>query len=55
MQLVILLVIKLLIKLQKLEKLRNRIIQKPFQVCMMKKYIKKDIYLLTKDDDMRLI
>ena len=39
----ILLVIKLLIKLQKSQKIHNRIIQKQLQMNIIKKYLKKDI------------
>ena len=45
-QLVILLVIKLLIKLQNFCK---SVIQKQLQINMVNNYLKKDIYLQTKD------
>ena len=45
-QLVILLVIKLLIKLQNF---CNSVIQKQLQINMVNNYLKKDIYLQTKD------
>ena len=48
-QLVIWLVIKLLIELQKFQKNHNRIIQKKLEIKMIKKYLKKDIYLQNKD------
>ena len=37
--------IKLLIEFQMSQKLQNRIIQKQLQMNMIKKYLKKDIYL----------
>ena len=40
---VILLVIKLLIKFQKFQKIDNKIIPKQLQMRMIKKYLKKDI------------
>ena len=39
------LVTELLIKLQKPQTLYNRIIRKQLQMKMIKKYLKKDIYL----------
>ena len=45
-QLVILLVIKLLIKLQSF---CSSVIQKQLQINMVNNYLKKDIYLQTKD------
>ena len=42
-QLVILLVIKMLMKLQKFQKIHNKIIQ--LQMSMIKKYLKNDVYL----------
>ena len=45
-QLVILLVIKLLIKLRNF---CNSVIQKQLQINMVNNYLKKDIYLQTKD------
>ena len=42
-QLVILLVIKMLMKLQKFQKIHNKIIQ--LQMNMIKKYLKNDVYL----------
>ena len=44
-QLVILLVIKLLIELGNFQKIQNKIIQKKLQLSMIKKHLKKDIYL----------
>ena len=44
-QLVIWLVIKLLIVLQKSQEVHCRIIQEQLKMSMMKKYLKKDIYL----------
>ena len=44
-QLVIWLVKKALIKLQKYQTLRNRIIHKQLQMNMTKKYSKKNIYI----------
>ena len=43
-QLVVLLVIKLLIELQKFQKIHNKIIKKQLQISMINKYLKKDIY-----------
>ena len=43
-----LLVIRLLIEVQKSQKLPKRLNQKRLQVNMVKKYLKKDIYLQTK-------
>ena len=48
-QLVISLVITLLIKLQKFQKIRHKIIQRQFQMIMIKKYLKKNICLQKKD------
>ena len=48
-QLVISLVVKSLIKLQKPQRLCNRIIQKQLQMNMIKKYLTKDIYLQKKN------
>ena len=42
-QLVNLLVIKMLMKLQKFQKIHNKIIQ--LQMSMIKKYLKNDVYL----------
>ena len=44
-QLVILVVIKLLIELGNFQKIQNKIIQKKLQLSMIKKYLKKNIYL----------
>ena len=44
-QLLIWLVVKLPIELQKSQKLRNRIIQTQIQMKMVKSYLKKDMYL----------
>ena len=41
-QAVIWLVIKLLIQLQKFKKIHNKILQRPLQMNMIKKYLKKD-------------
>ena len=49
--LVIWLVIKLLIKLQKFQKILNEIIQKQLRMRMIKKYLKKDIYLQMKTEN----
>ena len=38
-------VMKLLIELGKSEEVHHRIIQKQLQMNMMKKYLKKDVYL----------
>ena len=43
-QLLIWLVIKLLIELQKSQEVQHRIIHKQLQMNMMKKYLKKDIF-----------
>ena len=53
--LLIWLVIKLLKKLQKSQKRHNRIIQKQLQMSMIKKYLKKDIYLQKKDRKLLMI
>ena len=44
-QLVIWLVIKLLIKLRGFQKIHNKIIRRQLELSMIKKYLKKDIYL----------
>ena len=44
-QLVIWLVIKLLIKLRGFQKIHNKIFRRQLQMSMIKKYLKKDIYL----------
>ena len=57
-ELAICVVIKFLLKLQKFWKIQNKIIQKQLQVSMIKKYLKKDLYIQKKDkiiDDLRLI
>ena len=54
-QLVISLVIKLLIKLGKLQNINNKIIQKQLQMSMIKKYLKKDIYLQKKHKKLLMI
>ena len=41
---------KSLAKLQKFQKVHNRIIQKHLQMSMIKKYLKKDIYLQKKEN-----
>ena len=41
--------IGLVIKLRGFQKIHNRIIQKQLQMSMIKKYLKKDIYLEKKD------
>ena len=43
-----LLVIKLLIKLQNFQKIRNKAIHKRLQMSMIKKYLKKNMYLQKK-------
>ena len=48
-QLVISLVIKLLIELQKFQNIHNKIIQKQLQMSTKKKYLKEGIYLKMKD------
>ena len=48
-QLVISLVIKLLIELQKFQGIHNKIIQKQLQMSTKKKYLKEGIYLKMKD------
>ena len=37
------------LKLQKFQKIHNKIIRKQLQMCMTKKYLKKDIYLQKKN------
>ena len=61
-ELAICVVIKFLLKLRKFRKIHkqnsNKIIQKQLQVSMIKKYLKKDLYIQKKDkiiDDLRLI
>ena len=57
-ELVIWLVVTLLIKLQKFQKIHNTMIQTQLQMRIIKKYLKKDICLQKKDkivDEMRLI
>ena len=54
-QLVIWLVMKLLIELQKSQKVHSRIIQKQLQMNMIKKYLKKDIYVQKKDIKLLMI
>ena len=46
---------KVLIKLQESEKLHNRVIQKQLQMSMIKKYLKKGIYLQKKDRKLLII
>ena len=46
---VICLVIKLLIKSQKLQKIKNKVIQRQLKMSMIKKYVMKDIDLQKKD------
>ena len=46
---------KWLIKLQESEKLHNRVIQKQLQTSMIKKHLKKDIYLQKKDRKLLII
>ena len=48
-QLVISLVIKMLIELQKFQDIHNKIIQKQLQMSAKKKYLKEGIYLKMKD------
>ena len=43
------LVIKLLIKSQKLQKIKNKVIQRQLKMSMIKKYVMKDIDLQKKD------
>ena len=43
------LVIKLLIELQKFQKIHNKINQRQLQICMIMKYLKKNMYLQKKD------
>ena len=45
----ILLVIKLLIKSQTFQKIYNKIIHRQLQMNMIKKYLKREIYLQKKD------
>ena len=42
------------VKLQKLKKIQNKIIQRQLQMSMIKKYLKKDIYLHKKDKKLLL-
>ena len=48
-QLVIWLLMKLLKKSRKFQKIHNEIIQKHLEMSMIKKYLKKDVYLQKKD------
>ena len=41
--------IKLLIELQKVQKIQNKIIHEQIQMSMIKKYLKEDIYVQKKD------
>ena len=54
-QLMILLVIKLLIIPRKSQEIHHSIIQKQLQINMIKKYLKKNIYLQNKDRKLLLI
>ena len=54
-QMVIKLVIKLLIKLQQIQEIHNKIIQSQLQMSMIKKYLKKDMYLQMKDRKLFII
>ena len=54
-QLVIWLVTKLLIELRKSQEVYHRIIQKKLQTNMIKKYLKKDIYLQKKSRKLLMI
>ena len=47
--------IKLLTKLQKFQKVHNKIIHRQLQMRMIKKYLKKDIYLQTKGKKLLMI
>ena len=42
-------------KITKFHKIHDKIIQKPLQINMIKKYLKKDIYLLKKDRKLLII
>ena len=42
------------VKLQKLKKIQNKIIQRQLQMSMIKKYLKKDMYLHKKDKKLLL-
>ena len=42
-------------KSQKFQKINNKIIQKQFQMGMIKKYLNKDIYLQKKDRKLLII
>ena len=53
--LVIWLVITLLMKLRKLQKTHNNIIQRKLQMSIVKKYLKKDLYLQRKDRKLLMI
>ena len=46
---------KLLTKSQKFQKVHNKIIQRQLQMRMIKKYLKKDIYLQTKGKKLLMI
>ena len=48
-QMVILLIIGLLIKLPKSQKIRNRIIQKQLQIMTITKYLKNELHLQKRD------
>ena len=49
------LVMKLLTELRKFHKIHNKIIQRQLQMKMIKKYLKKDIYLQKKDKRLLII
>ena len=53
-QLVIWLAMKLLIELQKSQKIYHKIIQKQLQMNMIKKYLKRDLYLQKKDKKLQM-
>ena len=46
---------KIAIKITGVSKIHNRIIQKQLQMNMIKKYLKKDIYLQKKDRELLMI
>ena len=54
-QIVILLIIRLLMKLPKSQKIRNRIIQKQLQIRTITKYLKKELHLQKRDKKLLII
>ena len=54
-QMVILLIIGLLIKLPKSQKIRNRIIQKQLQIMTITKYLQKELHLQKRDKKLLII